>query len=139
MKRILVPVDGSASAQRALRHAIGRAKESRAELHLLHVESSRAQEAHVHAAREDIATIHAEASQRLLEEAVEEVQKAHLPHAVHLLAGEVGVVIAQFADAQHVDEIVMGTRGLAAFGPMLLGSVASRVVHAVRMPVTLVK
>jgi nucleotide-binding universal stress UspA family protein len=138
MKRILVPVDGSASAQRALRHAIGRAKESRAELHLLHVESPREQEAHVHAAHGDIAAIGAEARQRLLEEAVEEVQKAHLPHAVHLLDGEVAAVIAQFADSQNVDEIVMGTRGLA-FGPMLLGSVASRVVHTVRMPVTLVK
>jgi nucleotide-binding universal stress UspA family protein len=33
----------------------------------------------------------------------------------------------------------MGPRGMTAFGQILMGSVASRVVHFVKIPVTLVK
>lgn len=140
MKRILVPVDGSGSALHALRHAIGRAKESPAEVHVLHVEPPpHYQEARLYALREDIATIHREARQRLLQDAVDELQKERVSHVVHLEDGEVANAIARFADSQQMDEIVMGTRGMTAFGQMLVGSVASRVVHFVKVPVTLVK
>jgi hypothetical protein len=44
----------------------------------------------------------------------------------------------QLTSINHLD-IVMGTRGMTAFGQMLLGSVASRVVHFAAVPVTLVK
>jgi len=140
MKRILVPVDGSASALRALRYAIGRARETQVEVHVLHVEPPpHYQEARLYAMREDIARIHEEARQRLLQDAVEELQRDKVPHVVHLGDGEVANAIAHFADAQRMDEIVMGTRGMTAFGQMLVGSVASRVVHFVKVPVTLVK
>lgn len=140
MKRILVPVDGSGGALRALRHAIARAKESPAEIHVLHVEPPpHYQEVRLYEMREDIARIHQEARQRLLQDAIDELQRENVPHAAHLAEGEVANAIAQFAESQQVDEIVMGTRGMTAFGQMLLGSVASRVVHYVKMPVTLVK
>jgi len=140
MKRILVPVDGSSSALRALRLAIARAKESPAEVHALHVEPPpHYQEERLYQMREDLAKIRDEARQRLLQDARDELQKEGIAHAVHLADGEVANAIAQFADAQSMDEIVMGTRGMTAFGQMLLGSVASRVVHFVKIPVTLVK
>jgi nucleotide-binding universal stress UspA family protein len=37
------------------------------------------------------------------------------------------------------DAIVMGTRGLGVVGGLVLGSIASKVVHLVKVPVTLVK
>ena len=140
MKRILVPVDGSGNALRALRHAIGRAKESPAEIHVLHVEPPlRYEEARLYAMREDIARIYQEARQRLLQDAVDELEKEKVPHAAHLAEGEVANAIAQFAESQQMDEIIMGTRGMTTFGLVLLGSVANRVVHFVKIPVTLVK
>lgn len=139
-KRILVPVDGSDSAMRAVRFAIARAKESRAEIHVLHVEPPpQYQEARLYAMREDIARLHQEARQRLLQDAVDELQREGVPQVSHLADGEVAYAIAQFVEAQNMDEVVMGTRGMTAFGQMLLGSVASRVVHFVKVPVTLVK
>lgn len=139
-KRILVPVDGSDNAMRALCHAIGRARDAGGEIHVLHVEPPpQYQEARLYAMREDIARIHREARQRLLQDAVGELQQAGVPHVSHLADGEVAHAIAQFAESQQMDEIVMGTRGMTAFGQMLLGSVASRVVHFVKVPVTLVK
>lgn len=140
MKRILVPVDGSDSAMHALRHAIARAKASQAEIHVLHVEPPpHYQEVRLYAMREDIARIHQEACQRLLQDAKDELQRENVPHATHFAEGEVAGTIARFAESQQIDEIVMGTRGMTAFGQMLLGSVASRVVHFAKMPVTLVK
>jgi nucleotide-binding universal stress UspA family protein len=139
-KRFLVPVDGSEYAMRALRYAIGRARESQAEIHVLHVEPPPLyQEARLYAMREDIAKIHQEAHQRLLQDAVAELQQAGVAHASHLAEGEVANAIAKFADSQRMDEIIMGTRGMTAFGQMLMGSVASRVVHFVKIPVTLLK
>ena len=37
------------------------------------------------------------------------------------------------------DTVVMGTRGLGSFTGLVLGSVASRVIHEVSVPVLLVK
>ncbi len=140
VKRILVPVDGSDGALRAVRYAAGRAKEANAEIHLLHVAPPPVyQEERLYAMREDIKRIHDEARQRLLKTAADELAKQGVPHAVHLAEGEIASAIAQFAEAQKLDEIVMGTRGMTAFGQMLLGSVASRVVHFAKVPVTLVK
>lgn len=140
MKRILVPVDGSDSSMHALRHAIARARQAQAEIHVLHVEPPpHYQEVRLYAMREDIARIHQEACQRLLQDAKDELQRENVPHAAHFAEGEVAYTIARFAESQQIDEIVMGTRGMTAFGQMLLGSVASRVVHFAKMPVTLVK
>ena len=140
MKRILVPVDGSEGALNAVRYAAARAKESEAEIHVLHVEPPPIyQEARLYAMREDIAKIHLDARQRLIKQATDELARAGVPHSAHVADGEIASAIAQFADAQKMDEIVMGTRGMTAFGQMLLGSVASRVVHFAKVPVTLVK
>lgn len=135
-----MPVDGSGNALRALRHAIGRAKEAPTEIHLLNVEPPpHYQEANLYAMRDDIARIHQQVRQRMLQDAADELEKDHVQHVAHLAEGDVANAIAQFADSQHMDEIVMGTRGMTAFGQMLLGSVANRVVHFVKIPVTLVK
>ena len=140
MKRILVPVDGSEGALNAVRYAAARAKESEAEIHVLHVEPPPIyQEARLYAMREDIAKIHLDARQRLIKQATDELARAGVPHSAHIADGEIANAIAQFAEAQKMDEIVMGTRGMTAFGQMLLGSVASRVVHFAKVPVTLVK
>jgi len=140
MKRILVPVDGSDGALRALSHAAARARDAKAEVHALHVEPPpHYQEARIYAMREDIAKVHDEARQRILKDATDLLQKENVPHAAHMAEGEIAFTIARFAEAQKFDEIVMGTRGMTAFGQILLGSVASRVVHFSKVPVTLVK
>jgi nucleotide-binding universal stress UspA family protein len=38
-----------------------------------------------------------------------------------------------------VDQVVIGSRGLGAIGRLVLGSVATKVAHLARVPVTLVK
>jgi nucleotide-binding universal stress UspA family protein len=48
-------------------------------------------------------------------------------------------VIAQFCKSEKIQQIVMGTRGAGAVANMLLGSVATKVLHLVGVPVVLVK
>jgi nucleotide-binding universal stress UspA family protein len=43
------------------------------------------------------------------------------------------------AGEEHVAHIIMGTRGLGGVRALLLGSVATQLLHLVDMPVTLVK
>ena len=140
MKRYLVPVDGSQGAAKALAHAIGRARESKAEIHVLHVAPPmNYEEVRIYMERDELATIRREASQRVLASAADELKAAGIPHVAHLLDGDVGHTIAQFAAAQNMDEIIMGSRGMGALGSMMLGSVSSNVAHLAQVPVTLVK
>jgi len=48
-------------------------------------------------------------------------------------------LIAKVAGAGGVEGIVMGTRGMGPIKSLVLGSVATKVIHLVEFPVTLVK
>jgi nucleotide-binding universal stress UspA family protein len=140
MKRILVPVDGSDGALRGLRLAAQRARESQAELHVLHVEPPMAYtEMRVYVMRPELEKVRREACRGVLDAAAAVAAAEGVAHAEHLEHGEVGQTIARFAAEHAIDEIVMGTRGQGALGGLLMGSVAQRVVHLAAVPVTLVK
>jgi nucleotide-binding universal stress UspA family protein len=62
-----------------------------------------------------------------------------VPYEKEILIGNIAEVIARRADELGCDGIVMGTRGMTAIGGLVMGSVATKVVHAANVPVTLVK
>lgn len=141
MARILVPVDGSASALRALRHAAALAARGRAELHLLHVlppmplygvVPATMHASQYHAACEALA-------QKALAPALRLVRRMRAAHRVHVVYGDPAASIAERARRLKCGSIVMGTRGLGAVGSLVLGSVATKVIHLAGAPVTLVK
>ena len=96
-------------------------------------------ELRIYAERDDIGAILRQPNQRVLADAVDQVKAAGIPQVGHLLDGKIPDTIAQFADRQNMDEIIMGTRGLGMLGAMVLGSVSSRVLHLAHVPVTFVK
>ena len=57
----------------------------------------------------------------------------------HVEQGEIAPTIARLAQELTCDQIVMGTRGRSALGDLILGSVAVKVLHLAKVPVTLVK
>lgn len=57
----------------------------------------------------------------------------------YLREGEPAAVIASFARRTRCTEIIMGTRGLGRVSGLVLGSVATKVIHLTSVPVTLVK
>ncbi len=71
--------------------------------------------------------------------AKERLAASGVPHDSVVEIGNVAETVAAYAAKNGCDEIVMGSRGLGGIAGMILGSVASRVLHAASVPVTIVK
>jgi nucleotide-binding universal stress UspA family protein len=141
MLKILVPLDGSACAERAVRQVIAMAAEGvKADVHLLHVQADTplndvdeiARPGLVERLRLDDADAAFANATRLLAE-------AGVQYSTRTVTGDPAQEIALYADIYACDEIVMGTRGLGPVKDLLMGSVATKVVHMAKMPVMLVK
>ncbi len=142
MQKLLVPVDGSENSMRALRHAIARAKSNGpVSIHVVsaHEEAIVFGEVAVYVSKEKIEELQRKQSEGPLEAAARELEAAKVAYTKEILVGPIGPTIAKRAEELGCDGIVMGTRGMSALGGLLLGSVATKVVHASKVPVTLVK
>lgn len=137
LRKILVPVDFSDPSQRALEDAIGLAKNSGAELHLLHCYS-------IHPAVIDPYGLAypqnferdvREAAGRRLSEWSAKAEAEGLKVTQHLSARFPSDEIAELAESLGADLIVMGTRGLSGLKHVLLGSVTERALRAAPCPV----
>jgi nucleotide-binding universal stress UspA family protein len=142
MLKLLIAVDGSEHAHRAIDAAARLAKETTVECVLVHVREG-AEAYHGDITPRDYERIGAEARTRqdaILAEALTYARQAGLVDATTLAqAGSPEVDLPNVATQRGVDMIVMGTRGLGTMGALLLGSVAQRVVHHATVPVLLVK
>jgi len=142
MTKLLVPVDGSENALRALQYAIGLSRAiPGSSIHALsvHEEPIVFGEVAVYVSREKIAELQRKQSEGLLSQTVQALEAAGVRHTQEIVEGPIAQTIARRADELGCDAIVMGTRGLGALGGLVLGSVATKVVHAAKVPVTLVK
>jgi nucleotide-binding universal stress UspA family protein len=79
------------------------------------------------------------AGSEMLRKAAALLDAAGVPHATFVEVGDPAPIIAECARRNHCDMLVMGTRGMGAVGNLLLGSVATKVLHLVKVPVMLVK
>jgi nucleotide-binding universal stress UspA family protein len=80
-----------------------------------------------------------EAGAKLLEAPIATLKKDKLLNESAVLIGDPASVIAEYVANKHCDAVIMGTRGLGPIGGLMMGSVASKVIHLVKVPVTLVK
>ena len=142
MLRILTLVDGSKSSSRAVRYviAMSAACKDMPDIHLLNVQLPVAPgivARHVH--RGDLDAYYHDEGMAALAPARKLLDKAGVPHALHIGVGEVGETVAKYVKKLAAQQIAMGTRGLGPMAGMLLGSVTAKVVQAVNVPVVLVK
>jgi nucleotide-binding universal stress UspA family protein len=145
--KILVPYDGSPPAERAVEYALRIATavgKPTVDVHLLNVRE--ADPSVIDYFRRDAAEVaarlvagHRDAGAKLLEAPAKTVEGSGVRVERTVLLGDPAAVIGSYADSRGCDMVVMGTRGLSPVGGLMLGSVASRVVHQVKIPVTLVK
>lgn len=134
-KKILVPIDGSRHSSRAITAAAGMAKHYDASIFLLHVirnmslpkeimEMIRAGE--VTQSRMEILEDSAEI---ILDSAQEKLEQAGISGAERAyLIGDEASMIADYAEQNGIDLIVLGHRGLNPGGD-LLGSVARKILN----------
>jgi len=142
MQKLLVPVDGSDNALRALRCAISLAqKHGPGKIHVVtaHDDPDIYGEIAVYVTREKMADLQRQISEAHLVSAEQVLKEAGVPYGMEILIGNTAEVIARRADELECDGIVMGTRGMTAIGGFVMGSIATKVVHAANVPVTLVK
>lgn len=141
--RIVVPVDGSVSANRAVAYAlslvVGRPE---AEIVLVNAQSRQT------LGISDIsAVMTVEVDRRLatrqsriaLRRAITLCRKAQARFVARAEIGFPAETIDRVARGVGAHQIVMGTRGLGSLGNLFLGSVAAQVVKLAQVPVTLVK
>ena len=144
-KRILVPVDGSATANLGLREAMKLAKEQGAAIHLVHV----VDEHYVMSAgmemvayTDDMFDSLRAAGSDILKKAVAAVGKQGMQAKTSLLetlTGPVADVIVREAKRVRADVIVIGTHGRRGVRRLLMGSDAEQVVRYSPVPVLLVR
>jgi len=140
MKAILVPVDGSANSDRAVKHALDLvAAGPSAELHFLNVQPNLGGAISTFVNRDQIDSYHREEGHKCLASAVELAKKASVPAKVHIGVGRQGEIVRDYAKKLGVGLVVMGTRGHTGLAGVLLGSVAQDVIAHADVPVTLVK
>lgn len=146
MPAVLVPVDGSENSLRAATAACRlNADRHSITVHLLNVQPAN-QSAIVeeYLDRELIERFHHTEGERVLQAARALVESCGIACATQVELGDVAPTIARYAGAICCEQIVMGTRGLGASGMvalsgLLLGSIATKVLQLVDVPVTLVK
>jgi nucleotide-binding universal stress UspA family protein len=80
-----------------------------------------------------------EAGLALLAPAKIRLESAGVAFDVHVSIGNPAEVITNFTREHHCDLIVMGTRGMGTIKNLLLGSVASKVIHLAETSLLLVK
>ena len=142
MRRILVAIDGSETALRALDFAVQQARLApTAELHVLNAQPtlSNYTAAEIYVTAERIHEVAAERARAILEAAAERLRNAGCSFELEQLEGESAETIARRAGELACESIIMGTHGLSSFGILFMGSVAQKVVHHATVPVTLVK
>ena len=137
IKRILVPVDGSETSERAVEEAIKFAQAYKAEIHILYV--ANINQLAINACLSDaILDAVAKAGNEILERAASKV-----PESISVITtsetGSPSVTITDFADEIKADLVVIGSRGLGLVKGVLLGSVSQYVVEHAPCPALVVK
>ena len=141
--RILTPVDGSPASLRAVDFAIGMlAQAPGGSLVLLNVQNVGIVDPLGVAAMAPpdwFGDVASRASERALSSAVNKCERANIACKALVRSGHVARTIAEAAREEGAGHIVMGTRGLGGIQGLLLGSVATQVIHLAETPITLIK
>ena len=140
--KILIPVDGSDNAQRAVDHVIKNAValKDAPRVVLLNVQwNVAAGNVKLFINQKTIDDYYREQGMAALQPARAALDAVALPYQYHISVGTPAEAIAQYADQQNVDQIVMGRHGQGGLQSLLLGSVVNKVLLLVNCPVLLIK
>jgi nucleotide-binding universal stress UspA family protein len=139
MTSILVPIDGSESSLNALKGALSWEKDPyKLKLHIINVQpqlmSTNVRRYITEEALNDYYRIEAETA----------LSKARLllsdvSYEEAIAIGPIAESISEYVKKHHIEHLMMGTRGLGSVKGILLGSIATKVLTLVDIPVTLYK
>jgi nucleotide-binding universal stress UspA family protein len=152
-KRILVPLDGSRFASRALPYAVEVAQRFSTEVVLIQVirpatavidaptpigvgpaGSEIAVQVALEADRRNAAR-----ARRYLSRKVRAMKSRHIRTSYHVLKGDIARSIIGFSEKENVDLVVMTTHGKSGLRRVVMGSVADVVIRESRKPVLVIR
>jgi nucleotide-binding universal stress UspA family protein len=137
---LLVPVDGSDYAERAVDRAIEMHKAKQVkEVHLLNVQLPIPTAVTTFVGKRATAGYHHDEGMKAVKKANAKLERAKVPHQIHIGVGQPAEIIVEFCRELKCDAIVMGTHGHGAAVGALLGSVSRAVTAKSPVPVTTVK
>ena len=142
MLKILVPVDGSESCLRAVRHACALAGGApAARLYLLNVQTPPRGRAGLSRmiTQEMIDDFYRREGEDALKDALALARTAQTAHTAEVALGKPAQEIVEHARRHGCERIVMGSRGNGALAGVFLGSVANQVLQLSDLPVTLLR
>ncbi|MFM9884215.1 MAG: universal stress protein [Burkholderiales bacterium] len=143
MLKILLAVDGSETALRATRRLIDTVDwfKERPEVHLVTVHLTVPMAGRVSSVLgpDALARYYKEDEEAALKEARTLLKNAGLTTVEHTAVGQPAEEIVRLCTAHHCDMIYMGTHGRGAFGGLILGSTATKLLHLANVPVTLIR
>jgi nucleotide-binding universal stress UspA family protein len=145
-EKILVPTDGSETAENAVEHALDLAENYGAEVHALYVVDVDSMSLSLGAEQVD------RLQQGQFDEMGEVKDKAEeatgyvadrarergLDTVEHIAGGQPHSIVAEYAEDHDIDLVVMGSHGRSGVKRALLGSVTERTLRSTHVPVLVV-
>jgi nucleotide-binding universal stress UspA family protein len=146
LKRIMVPLDGSALARQALPHALDLARPARAELLLIQAIAGTIEAYPGFPTRgrpipqlADVLEVLRDQATSELNTQADALRARDVAVKTAIVNGHAAEVLVDEADWHRVDLIVMATHGYSGLKRWALGSVADKVLHATTTPLLLVR
>ena len=140
-KRILVPVDGSATSNKALIQALQLARECGATVRLMHAVDELVYVG-VYEYSPNLMDVVREAAQKVLADALDIAKSAGIEADTRLVdepGQRLGDTVAREATQWGADLIVLGTHGRRGFSRIVLGSGAEQVIRGAPVPVLIIR
>jgi nucleotide-binding universal stress UspA family protein len=139
MTRILLPVDGSPNALRAVRHVVNQfMRDHETEVHLLHVRTPLTRHAAQFLSRGIRARFHRDEAERALAGARDLLRRFGVPFTEHVTLGDRAEAITRVAAQLGAAHIVIGTGRKNALTRFVEDSVTHRVIELANVPVQVV-
>lgn len=142
MRRILVPVDFSATSKKAFRFAVDIASKTDGVIILYHLFTPEKKSAFGSRETVDENNKRAEANilKRLTRLRKKVLEESGANIVISALIGRTPIVdnILGFAEHNHIDMIVMGTQGAGGLKKVIIGSVAAKIIANAEVPVILI-
>ncbi|MDP1693338.1 MAG: universal stress protein [Burkholderiaceae bacterium] len=139
----MLAADGSEYSERAVQQVLAIHRELRdpaaMQLHLVNVQRPVSGDVSSFISGKSLEEYHQERSEAALASARSALDASGLAYRLHHRVGSPGPTIAEVAQAEKCDLIVMGARGLGSHTAALLGSVAQATIEHADVPVLVVK
>ena len=138
--KILIAADGSPFTLHAVNYLIKHTEQfSGAEVTLLNIHVPIPGRAAAHLGREIVQGYYADECEKALKPARRALDKAAIPFKDTWKTGDPGDEIATFATKGKYDLVIMGSHGHGLFVNLVLGSVATKVLAACKVPVLVIR